>query len=228
MATSTELLKMMQAGACMNPEDAVQAPSICTNPTNAVVIDAQSISASACENISFTISNSGDARNLVWGTRGMAGLDPMYAGDPFQGTVFADSAAFSVNGLPNGAAFQGFNYRCANTGYLIRSIAVRQIPIASGLQNADLTLVNYGCDPDNLYKTKKVVALCSPCSSQNQTFTESLYQLGMRPVDQQHAIGLLIPAGTEEVPFVVKIDINIAAIATARGYVPCGTKNAAV
>lgn len=229
--TTTDMLLNAQQGFCATEESTAtpvvytqKGATVCADPTNAIVLDSKAIHGSACESISFEVSNEGDTRWLIWGTRGMPGLDPLYAGDPFVGANYADSAAFLVNTLPNGAAFQGFNYRCANTGYLMKSIVLRNIPVASPLVTAPLKAVEYGCDPENICVTKKVSPTCSPCANNNQVFTQSEYRLGLQPIDHLHAVGLLIPAGTELLPFTVNVEVNIVAIASAKAYVPCGSK----
>lgn len=220
MTNITDLLQSMRNGSCATvPAPTGNDATVCTNPTSSTIIDANAINASACEDISFTVQNADEeALWLIWGTRGRAGVDPLFPLDPFVGASFADSPLFLVNTAPNGAPFQGFNYRCANTGYILQSITVRQIPVASGMQNASLKTVSYGCDPDNLAVVKKIAPVCSPCSNNNDVFTEIIYNLGARPIDDLHAIGLLVSPGVT-----VVVNCKIVAMATAKNYVACGS-----
>lgn len=198
------------------------APETCSPQEVGVIVDAQKQVAASCETISFSISNTGDAKYLIFGPRGLAGNDSLYSGDAFQGSNFADASTFLVNGVANGAPFQGFNFRCGQTSYLLRSVTFRTVPQNSPVVNTAGKTESYGCDPDNVAPAKKVRQLCAPCGNSNSDYTDVRYDLKDFPIDYMHAFGVLIPAGTVLTPTNLTIDVDISSIATARVYVPCG------
>lgn len=199
------------------------APEACAAQQLGFIADSRNLAFNQCENISFLVSNQGDARYLIFGPRGLTGNDTFYPGDMFQGANFADSAPFLVDGVPNGGPFQSFNYKCGQTSYKLDSVTFRRVPIASAVSSAFGFFESYGCDPANRCNAKKLQALCSPCGNQNSDYTDVRYNLMDAPIDYLHAFGLLIPAGTAEVPTVVNVEVAIKAIATAHIYVPCGS-----
>lgn len=197
-------------------------PEQCSPQSVGIIIDSQKQISEACETISFTVSNEGDERYLIFGPRGLSGNDSFYPTDKFQGKNFADSSDFLVNATPNGGAFQSFNYKCGQTSYLLRSVTLRKVAIDSALASAYGYGESYGCDPDNICNAKKSKANCLPCSNNNSTFSDVQYDLRDFPIDYLHAFGILIPAGTELLPVTVTVDVEISMIATAHVYVPCG------
>lgn len=197
-------------------------PSTCSG--NPIVKDSSCLVNTFTQKAIFTVQNTDPVNDkyLILGTRGMAGVDDLFLNDLFYGKNFADDALFKVQGQSNGAAFQGFNYRAANEGYILNSITIRNVPVTSALYTNPFWYVKYSVNPNAIAPSPLAIyGDCDTCTPINSTYVNMTFKsLENVPIDSMNAVGILIPAKGADpaVAPVYTVEVDIKQMATYKMY----------